>query len=152
MHYIYAHFHHIYAQVHFEHWVQSNLLSPSTKSGGDIGMVSVRSSVHPSGISDHYLEKWSLNSFQIWCMHFLGECSELIRFWPTLAKFWHSNDQKNWPKMGQNGWFPTIISKSIHTIQFKLVLYTCWVSVQSWFNFGRCWRNFGPLVSNKLLI
>ena len=48
-------------------------------------------------------------------------------------------------------WFPTVIWKSIHTIQFKLVVYTCWVSVQNWFAFGPCWPNFGPLVATKWL-
>ena len=52
-----------------------------------------------------------------------------------------------WP---QNDWkwgFPTIIWKSIHTIQFKLSEY--WVTVQNWFAFWPCWQNFGPLVATK---
>ena len=48
---------------------------------------------------------------QTWCVHLLGECSELIRFWATLAKFWPLNDWKCS--------FPTIIWKSIHAIQFE---------------------------------
>ena len=40
--------------------------------------------------------------------------------------------------------------KIIHTIQFKLVLYTCWVSNQKWFDFGWPWPNFGPLVAKEL--
>ena len=81
-------------------------------------------------------------------MHLFGDCSESIRFWVTLVQFWPSGGQK----MIENGskwWFPTIIWKSIHPIQFKLVLYTCWVNVQNWFAFGPCWPNFGPLVVTK---
>ena len=117
---------------------------------GDIGMVSARPSVRPSGVSDHYLKKWSLNSFQILCRNLLGECSELIRFWATLVQFWPSSGQKitdNGPKW----WFPTIIWKSIHTIQFKLDGYTYWVSIQKWFAFWPRWTNFGPPVATKLL-
>ena len=55
--------------------------------------------------------------------------------WATLAQFW---------------WFTTIIWKSIHTIQFQLVVYTCWVSVQKWFAFEQCWPNFSPLVARKI--
>ena len=68
-------------------------------------------------------------------MHLLGECLELIHLWAMLAQFWSSSGRK----MTENGsicWFPTVISKSIHTIQFKLVVYTCWVCVQNCFAFG----------------
>ena len=63
-----------------------------------------------------------------------------------------------WPKFGplvattENAskcWFPTIIWKSIHAIQFKLGLYTYWVSVQNWFAFRPRWPNFGPLVATN---
>ena len=74
----------------------------------------------------------------------LGECSKLIHFWATLAKFWPSSGHK----MTENWWFPTIIVKSIHTIQCKLGVYTYWVSVQNWFALG---ANFGPLVATKWL-
>ena len=53
--------------------------------------------------------------------------------------------------MGQNCWFPTIIRKRIHTIQFKLVVYTCWVSFQNLFTFGPRWLNFGPLMATEWL-
>ena len=71
-------------------------------------------------------------------------------FWVTLVPLWPSNGKK----MTENGskcWFSTIISDGIHPIQFKLVLYTCWVSVQNWLAFGPCWPNFGPLVAPKWL-
>ena len=55
-------------------------------------------------------------------------------------------------KNGSKWWFPTIISKKkIHTIQFKVVVFTCWVSVQNWFAFRPRWPNFGPLVAKKWL-
>ena len=60
-----------------------------------------------------------------------------------LALQWPSNDWK-W-------WFPTIIWKSIHAIQFKLVVYTYWVSVQNWFVFWPRRQNFGSLVAIKCL-
>ena len=39
-------------------------------------------------------------------------------------------------------WFPTIIWHIIPTIQFKLLVYTSWVSVQDWFTFG----HVGPIL------
>ena len=39
-------------------------------------------------VSDHYLEKYSRNPIQTWCVHLLGEYLELIRFWAIVAKFW----------------------------------------------------------------
>ena len=74
----------------------------------------------------------------------------MIHFWATLAQFWPSSGQK----MTGNGWklwFPTIISMSIHTIQFKLVVYTCWLRVQKWFAFEPRWPNFGLLVAKRRL-
>ena len=44
--------------------------------------------------SDHHLKKYLCNPIQTWCVHLLGECSELIRFWDRLAKFWPSSGQK----------------------------------------------------------
>ena len=38
-------------------------------------------------VLDHYLKKYSRNPNQTWCLHLLGECSELIHFWAMLAKF-----------------------------------------------------------------
>ena len=52
---------------------------------------------------------------------------------------------------GPRWWFLTIIWKSIHKIQFKLVVYTCWVSVQKLFTFGQCWPNFVPLMAKNHL-
>ena len=45
-------------------------------------------------VYDHYLKKYSPNSFKTWCVHLLSDCSELIRLWATLAKFWSSNGHK----------------------------------------------------------
>ena len=77
-------------------------------------------------------------------IHLLGECSEFISFWSMLAQFWNLSGQK----MTENGakwWFPSIIWKCILTIrfQFKLVVYTCWVSVQKLFAFG----TFGQILA-----
>ena len=58
-----------------------------------------------------------------------------------LALYWPSNDWK-W-------WFPTIIWKSIHAIQFKLGVYSYWVSVQNWFAVWPRWPNLGHLVATK---
>ena len=60
-------------------------------------------------VSDHYLKKYSHNPIQTWCVHLLGECSELIRFWAALAKCWQSSGHK----MTEIGafWVPTIIWK-----------------------------------------
>ena len=77
-------------------------------------------------------------------------CSELIRFWATLAKIWPYSGQKI-TENGPKWWFPTIIWKSVHTIQFKLGVYTYWVTVHNWFAFWPCWPNFGPLVATKWL-
>ena len=57
-------------------------------------------------------------------MYFLGECSELISFWATLAQFWPCSDKK-WLKISVKMLVPTIISKNIYTIQLKHVVYTC---------------------------
>ena len=63
-------------------------------------------------VSDHYLKKYSHNPIPIQTcgVHLLGDCSDLISFWDTLAKFWPSIGQKIiqiWSKW----WFPTIIWK-----------------------------------------
>ena len=66
----------------------------------------------------------------------LGHVGQILALW------WPQNDWK-W-------WFPTIIWRSIHAIQFQLCVYTYCVSVQNWFAFGPCWTHFGPLVDTKL--
>ena len=55
-------------------------------------------------------------------MHLLGEYSEMIRFWATLTQFWSSSGQKM-AKNESKCWFAIIISKSIHPIQLKFVVY-----------------------------
>ena len=39
-------------------------------------------------------KKYSHNTMQPWCLHLLGECSQLIRFCVTLATFWPSSGHK----------------------------------------------------------
>ena len=45
-------------------------------------------------VSDHYLQNYSCNPIQTWCVHLLSECSELIRLWATMTKFWSSSGRK----------------------------------------------------------
>ena len=52
---------------------------------------------------------------------------------------------------GRKWWFPTIIWKNTHTIQFKVSVYTYCVSVQYWFAQWPRWPNFAPLVATKWL-
>ena len=82
-------------------------------------------------LSDHYLKKYSYN---------LWPNSNLVS---TLIGWVYRINELNW-------WFLTVIWKSIHTIQSKLGVNTCWVSVYNWFAFGPCWLNFCPLVAKKI--
>ena len=45
-------------------------------------------------VSNYYLKTYLRNPIQSWFVHLLGECSELILFWATLAKFWPSCGHK----------------------------------------------------------
>ena len=45
-------------------------------------------------VSDCYLKKYSHNQIQTWCVHLLGECSEMICILATLANFWPSSGHK----------------------------------------------------------
>ena len=115
------------------------LLSLLTKLGGDIGMVSirpcVRASVHPSvclSVPPGFPTIIWKSHHSIHFKFNVGICWASVQNWfafgMTLAQFWPSSGQK----MTENGpkwWFPIIISKSIHIIQFKLSVYTYWVSV-----------------------
>ena len=56
-----------------------------------------------------------------------------------------------WPQNDWKGWFLTIIWKSIHTIQSKLVVRTSWLSVQKLLAFGPLYPNFGPQVTHNWL-
>ena len=49
-------------------------------------------------ISDYYLKKYLCNSIETWCGHLLGECSKLLCFLTTLAKFGPLLDRK-WQQM-----------------------------------------------------
>ena len=134
-------------QFHLLAWA---FLSPLMKLGGDIGMVSVCVSVHPFGVSDHYLESdHSINFKFDLCI-----CWQSVQNWFTFGWSWLNFGPLVTKKMTGNGskwWFQTIIWKIIHTIQFKLLVCTCYVSVEKLFAFGWRWPNFGPLVATKLL-
>ena len=68
-------------------------------------------------VSSHYLKKCSRNPIQTWCVHLLGRCSELIRFWLTLAKCWPSSGQK----MTENSVFQlSSLKKNINAIHSNL--------------------------------
>ena len=54
------------------------------------------------------------------------------------------------PENDWNWWFPTIIWKSIHSIQFILAVYTSLVSVQNWLAFQPHWPNFRPSSGHKM--
>ena len=98
-------------------------------------------------VSIHYLKMYSHNPIPIQTcgVHLLDECSEMICFWDMLVKFLPSIGQKI-IRIVSKWWFPTIIWKSVHAIQFKLVVYTYYVSFQDWFALGPHWPNFCPLV------
>ena len=93
-------------------------------------------------VSGLYLKHYSHNPMQTWCVHLFGECSELIFFWATLARYWPSSDPK-WLKLVIFDCYP----KSIHAI--KHIVYTCWVSFQNWLAYGPRWSNFDPLVAKN---
>ena len=90
----------------------------------------------------HYLEKYSCNPVQTWCVHLLGECSELICFLATLTKFWPSSSHK----MTENGGFWPLSGKVFMQSSSYLVC-THWVSVMNWFDFRPSWPNSGRLVA-----
>ena len=126
-----------------------HLFVPLTKSGRDIGMVSVHPCVRAYVWGFLTLSGKAIT--QLISIHLLGECSEFISFcrcWPTFCHLSGKKLTENEAKW----WFPSIIWKSILTIQFqfKLVVYTCWVSVQYWFAFGTRCPNFGPLLVKKI--
>ena len=57
-------------------------------------------------VSDCYLKKCSHNIIQTWCLHLLGQCSQLICFWGTLR--WPNFGPlvaKKFMKLGKNGHF-----------------------------------------------
>ena len=47
-------------------------------------------------------------------------------------------------------WCPTIIWKSMHTIQFRLGVYTFWVIVKKWFAFFTTLAKFWPSSGRKI--
>ena len=54
-------------------------------------------------------------------MYFLGEYSELIRFWATLVQFWPSSGKKTRLEMGQNGGFLPLSEKQFTESNLNLV-------------------------------
>ena len=58
-------------------------------------------------VSNHYLKIYSHNETQTWCVHLLGECSQLICFLATLTKFRPSSGHK----MTENGGFRPLSDK-----------------------------------------
>ena len=92
-----------------------------TKLGGDIGMMSVRPSVRasvrpsvrqsvrgPSGVSDHYLKKYSINFKFVVCIWWVFRTDSLLSH--MLAQFQPSSGQK----MTANGskyWFRPLSEK-----------------------------------------
>ena len=101
-------------------------------------------------VSDHYLNKYSRKPNQTWCVHLLGDCSELICFLAALAKFWPSSGHKMTENDG---------SKMTEYDGFRHYLekFSC-NPVQTWcvHFLGNCsefirWPNFGPLVATKWL-
>ena len=86
-------------------------------------------------IDSRYQKKYSCNPIQTWCVHLLGECSELIRFWAMLAKFWPSSGHK----MNQICGFWLLFEKVFTQYNSNLVSTFVWW-VHSWFAFGHVGR------------
>ena len=97
-------------------------------------------------IDSRYQKKYLCNPIQTWCVHLLGECSELICFWAMLAKFWPSSGHK----MNQICGFWLLSEKVFTQYNSNLVSTLVWW-VHNWFAFGPCWSNLGPLVAKKLM-
>ena len=78
-------------------------------------------------VSNNCLKKYSCNPIQTWCVHLLGECSESICFWATLAKFGPSSGHKMTENCGfrpLSGKVPLcgiMITQSISNMVFTLV-------------------------------
>ena len=115
-------------------------------------------------VSDHYLKKWPQNDWKWWFLTIIRKNMHAIQLKLGVYTYWVSVWFRNdsllghvgqiwalwWPKKF-NWWFPTVIWKSIHTIQSRLGVYTCGVSVQNWFAFWPRWPNFGPLVAKTCM-
>ena len=123
-------------------------LSPPTKLGGDMKIMSVCPSMRPCICPGFPPIIWKNDLKFGVCI-----CWVSVQNWFTFGWCWPNFGppvpQKRLLKNRSKWWFPTIIWKSIHTIQFKLVVYTCLVCVQNWFAFGWRWLDFGPLVAKN---
>ena len=88
-------------------------------------------------VSDHYLKNCSPNRIQTWCVHLLGECSELIRFWATMAKFLPFSGQKmtHYPKKYSCN---PIQTWSVHLLGYFSYLIWFWATLAKfWPSSGR---------------
>ena len=67
-------------------------------------------------VSDCYLKKYSHNIIQTWCLHLLGQCSQLICFggiWPNFGP----PLAKKLMKLGKNGHFrPSVVNYPLNPI------------------------------------
>ena len=68
-------------------------------------------------VSDHYVKKYSRNPVETWCVHLLGECSEIICFLATLVIFWPFSGHK----MTENGGFRPLSEKVFNQSNSNLV-------------------------------
>ena len=97
----------------------------------------------------HYLEKYPRNPIQTWCVHFLWECSELICFWATLAKFWPSSGHKITEIVVSHQY----LKKYHHMEYWLLELFQTWFShwVEGSSQIGQIGPNLAPLVTTSVL-
>ena len=90
-------------------------------------------------VSDCSLKKYSLNIIQTWCLHLLGQCSQLICFWGTLrwpnfgplvakklmklSKNGHFRPSTvNYPLNPINSWCPHLFGEASEMIPFFLAM------------------------------
>ena len=100
---------------------------------------------HP--LSEKVFSQSNSNSNLSWCA-LVGWVFRTDLLLGHAGQIWPSSGQKI-IRIVSKWWFPTIIWKSVHAIQFKLVVYTYYVSVQDWFALGPHWPNFCPLVAKN---
>ena len=70
------------------HFIHTIIVPTERVAEGNDEYACVCLSVCLSLVSGHYLEKQLLNLIQTWYVHFLGETSESICFWITVAQCW----------------------------------------------------------------
>ena len=100
-------------------------------------------------VSDHYPKK-NIHTiqFKLRVYTYLVNVRNCVVFGPRSSWL-------NFGPLVATRWLKMVVSdhylKKYHAIQFKIDVYTYWVSVQNWFTFGPYVPNFGPLVATKLL-